>query len=1124
MRAVVLAAFSRNKTWPVVPLALLAILSLALPGGPRAAASAADPFRDSVLPFLNTYCIRCHDAKTKKGELDLTRFPAASKLVEDFRQWQHVVTFLKKGEMPPAKAKQPSADLRAEMIATLEKVLLTEARKLAGDPGVVPPRRLTNAEYDYTIRDLTGVDVQAAKSFPIDPASGEGFSNTGEALTMSPSLFRKYYAAAEQVASHALLTTKGLRFAPHPAVAFADRQKFHEGAILRFYEAHAVDHEKYFTALWLYRYRPESRQAVSVEEWARTAGLSPKYARLLWDAVEGKSEDRHLLHWLRSRWTALPVPKDRAAPTASEMQPSVRTLVAELQHRSRELCPQETPAIVANAGNGPVEHLARRRRTAETRDTFDKGSLTERKATLEYRAITEQQGIRLVIHLADVDGAKAEGFVVFKANFTTNAPTIDNRKKWSLRELLAQHAPELFEKLKFGTHPYNPKGERVEPDAFVLKAPTTLEIELPTKAFPLKGKGNVTLTAEYRLDRSVPGVTSVHVAERRPEVGPGQFVRPLMTLQHPLAAEYESSASAFCRLFPNRFVHVDPTRGLSAGFHLIEGFFRDDQPLCRSVLSEAENRELDQLWVELYFSTGIWEKFLRGFVFFERSERNFLKHPDFDSFKEEDPELVKDETLVRFKAVYLRISNVKLTGEALEKHPIHIFFEDVRNGLKWHAQTLRQAEPRYLGDLLAFAERAYRRPLADAEHRKLEQFFDDLCRDRNHGTEAAVRATLVRILVSPHFCMRFTATPSGEGVAALPDLELASRLSYFIWSGPPDAELRALASAGKLHDTRTLREQVRRMVRDPRVSRFAQEFFGQWLGYRDFLTQESVNRMVFPMFDDALRQAMFEEPTRLIAHLIQNDRPITELLNGDTTFVNRKLAQHYGLSFRGIGDEWEQVTGLREKGRGGVLGMAVFLTRNSQPQRTSPVKRGFWVVHKLLGEHIPPPPPDVAVLPAKETDSGKTIRELLKLHVEDPRCARCHQRFDPIGLSMEGFDPIGRARTKDLAGRAIDNLVALPDGKEARGVPQFADHLAKHRRLEFTRTLGQKFLGYALGRSLQLSDQPLLEQMQAMLDRRDDKLSTLFELVATSPQFRTQRCKDFTPSRFKVEAFLGGEK
>ncbi len=1105
------------------PLPLLYLLAgIFLLDTPRL--HAADPFEAKVVPFLNAYCVQCHDAKLKRGELDLTRFTTSAKLLDDFRPWEHVVTFLKKQEMPPAKAKQPSAELRAEVIATLEEVLLTEAQKVAGDPGVVPPRRLTNAEYDYTIRDVTGFDIRPADSFPVDPASGEGFNNTGEALTMSPSLFKKYYSAAEFAAEHALLTTDGLRFAPHPAVTFADRQKFYEQAIIRFYETHTVDHEKYFTALWLYKHRPQARMTATVEDWAAERGLSPKFARLLWEAVEGAKPDKFFLGWLRSRWNKLPAPKNPADPNAFDVQSAVRALVAEARQLGRELAPTETPAIVANAGNGPIEHLARRRRMAETRDTFDSATLTNQKATIEYKNLGEGRTITLVIQLADVGDTKADGFVILKGNFTTNAATTDNRKKWSLRELLADHVPDTLAKLKFGTHPFNPKGERVESDAFVLKAPTTLQIELPAKAFSLKGKGSVTFTAEYKLDRTTPGIVAVRIGDRNP-TGTAQPTRPLIDPKNAVAAEFEASASAFCRVFPNRFVYVDGSRGLSAGFHLIEGFFRDDQPLCRSVLSAAEKAELDRLWRELYFVTGIWEKLLRGFVFFERSERNFLKHPDFDGFKEEDPELVKDATLARFQEVYLRRSNVKATGDELAKHPIGIFFSDVRAGLKWQAAALKRAEPIYLKDLLAFAERAYRRPLINAEREKLEKFYADVCRDPGHGTEAAVRATITRILVSPHFCMRLDPTPPGDSVAPLADLALASRLSYFIWSGPPDAELLAIAKAGKLGDENVLRSQVRRMLKDPKVSRFALEFFGQWLGYRDFLMQESVNRQAFPAFDDALKQAMFEEPTRLIADLIQNERPITDLLHGDSTFVNKKLAQHYGLPYRGAADEWERVTGLHAVGRGGLLGMAVFLTKNSQPQRTSPVKRGFWVVHKVLGEHIPPPPPDVAVLPAKETDTnGKTIRQLLKLHVEDVKCARCHQRFDPFGLSMEGFDPIGRARAKDLAGRPIDNVVQLPDGKQARGVPEFGDFLAKQRKQDFTHTLCHKFLGYALGRSLQLSDQPLLDRMRVELEKNDYKLSVLFELVATSPQFRTQRCKDFTPAKFQAARLPGDPK
>ena len=175
-------------------------------------------------------------------------------------------------------------------------------------------------------------------------------------------------------------------------------------------------------------------------------------------------------------------------------------------------------------------------------------------------------------------------------------------------------------------------------------------------------------------------------------------------------------------MFPNRFVYVDDTRGLSAGFHLIEGVFRDDVPLCKLVLSDDQNRELNRLWEELYFGTGMMEKMLRGFVFFERSERNFLKHADFDSFKEEDPELVKDETLARFEQVYLNRSGVKPDAPNLAEHPIHLFFAEIRQGLKRRQEQFAAAKPIYLRQLLDFAERAYRRPLTAEEQRGSNSF------------------------------------------------------------------------------------------------------------------------------------------------------------------------------------------------------------------------------------------------------------------------------------------------------------------------------------------------------------------------------------------------------------------
>ena len=269
-------------------------------GAGSSAARGEDPFGDRVLPFLKTYCVECHDPTLKEGELDLTRYTSASLIAQDFRQWEHVVTFLKEEKMPPKKSKQPPAAERAGLLAAVDELLLEEARKLGNDPGATLPRRLSNAEYDYTIRDLTGFDIRPTSSFPVDPASGEGFNNTGEALTMSPSLFKKYYGAAQQVADHALLTTSGLEFAPFPVVTFADQQKFYEQAIIRFYEQHKVDYESYFTAAWSFGHRPKSRESVAVETWALENNLSPRYLRLLWDALRvDASTNVFYMQWLR---------------------------------------------------------------------------------------------------------------------------------------------------------------------------------------------------------------------------------------------------------------------------------------------------------------------------------------------------------------------------------------------------------------------------------------------------------------------------------------------------------------------------------------------------------------------------------------------------------------------------------------------------------------------------------------------------------------------------------------------------------------------------------------------------------------------------------------------------------
>jgi len=1096
------------------PLCLLLITAVS------STAFAQDAFKDRIIPFTKKFCVDCHNKDTSEGQLDLTKYGSVESLGEHYRQWEHVITFLENGEMPPKDAEKPSSKLRAEIISAIRKLLKEQAQLLAGDPGVVLPRRLSNAEYNYTIRELTSVDIGPADAFPVDPASGEGFNNTGEALTMSPALFRKYYAAAQHVADHVLLKPSGMQFAPYSVVTYADQKKFYEQRIISFYEKHDVRYEDYLTVAWEYQNRGEEKKSKPIERWAEERNLSSRYMARLWRTLTGRSQDRFYLAWLRKRWQV--IPNGEGNDAAKKALGPIRVLSQDLKKLSLELCPKETQAIVSNAGNPPIYHTDRRRKTKAERDTFNDSLIGDsQQLSVEFRDLHKTDSISLWLTVSDPDGSRDGIVVLSDLNFSTQDPqryrANDEKRNTPLAEILKGHAKREAGKLKFGRHP---AGRELSENEVGLQSATTIELRIPTSAFGKEKRMFFHAKATLDAEASKQPLVQVAAFDREPTERAASSAPdvPLVADGSPLADELRKSGTEFCSLFPNRFLYVDGTRGLSAGFHLIEGFFRDDRPLCRHVLSEEQNHELDQLWDELYFGTGIAERLLRGFVFFERSERNFMKHPDFDSIKEEDPKLVEEKTLLRFRDIYLARSNVKLTGEELKAHPIFLFFESIRTGLKEQSSRLQAARPIYLRQLESLARRAYRRPLTGQEIAQLRSFFEATCDDSEFGVEQAVRASIVRLLMSPHFCFQTRPYPEGKSVHPLSDITLASRLSYFLWSSMPDEELLAAAEAGRLRNSAELRKQLRRMLRDEKVSGFSLEFFGQWLGHRDFIQQNSVNRSVFKDFDDDLEQAMFEEPTRMISHLIRSNLPVTELLSSDSTFVNHRLAKHYGLPFGGEEDEWIPTADLNEKGRGGLLGMAVFLTKNSQPERTSPVKRGFWVFHKLLGQHIPPPPDDVAVLPAKETDTGgKTIRELLKLHTTDEKCARCHVRFDPVGLAMEGFDPIGRARSKDLAGRAVDTVIHLPNGKEVRGVPEFAAHLATERRADFVRTLCRKMLGYALGRSLLLSDQPLLEKMEATLAEDEYRFGPLFESVVQSPQFRNQRCRDFSTAAFRAE-------
>lgn len=402
-----------------------------------------------------------------------------------------------------------------------------------------------------------------------------------------------------------------------------------------------------------------------------------------------------------------------------------------------------------------------------------------------------------------------------------------------------------------------------------------------------------------------------------------------------------------------------------------------------------------------------------------------------------------------------------------------------------------------------FAERAFRRPVEDREVERLLTVFDR-AQKRGDAFETALKLPLKAVLISPHFLFLIEPEPEKDGVYELPDYPLASRLSYFLWASMPDDELLRLAAQGKLHEDGILREQVRRMLRDPRSHGLAESFTAQWLGLGALGDTVRPDPQRFPEFDAALADAMRQEPIWFFDNLIHERRSLLELLDADYTFANERLARHYGIAAV-RGSAMRRVP-LANKNRGGVLGMAGVLTVTSFPLRTSPVLRGKWVLEDLLGARVPPPPPNAGTLPKDDRDTkGLSFRKQLELHRSKAECASCHQRMDPLGFGLENFDPIGRFRSEQ-AGQPIDAFGELPSGEKFNG-PRELRNVLLQKKSDFLRNLARKLLGYALGRQLYRFDQCVVDDALKALEADGYKAPTLIERIALSYPFRHRYVK-----------------
>ena len=999
----------------------LAAAPAVLPAAEVPSAALERQFTQTVQPFVAQYCIGCHSGEKPASQFDLAVYPTIDTVLADHPHWALVLGRLKAGGMPPQGTPQPSDEARREVIEWIEAVRAAEARRNAGDPGPVLARRLSNSEYNYTIRDLTGVDIRPTREFPVDPANLAGFDNSGESLTMSPSLLNKYLQAAREVSERMVLTPDGFHFAPHPMLVETDREKYPIQRIVDFYKSQPTDFADYFEAAWRYKHREALGQPrATLAGVAAESKLSAKYLPLVWGILEDKAVDEvGPIAKLRGMWRALPAPAaDQAAALRSQCV-RMRDFVVELRaHTARQF----TAPVVK--GLSPWSQPLINWKFAEfaaTRRDFDRSALRQ----------------------------------------------------------ASEPEPELPE---IPTYPGLGRESPPQPSAAVARPSRQPDLVVPDGQLErFEGFCGLQL-----------GVSAPVLHQRAGTLLPRRLGR-----QGPLPQRRLSQRDG---LLPRRHgaQGADPGRRGTA--------------------------QLDRLWDEFdfiaHFTGRTWDQY-----FFNQSGE--VVGNGRESGSERPANAAVDATSVIFglRDQYLAKAKADPENDPIAQEAILVHFHQVNDTLRRLEKMRVDAEPRQLDALRRFAERAYRRPLTKPETAELLAFYRSLRNDTGLTHEEAVRDSVVGVLMAPDFLYRMdlvdgfpaevlksargaTGKPAASAVGrGLSPYALASRLSYFLWSSMPDERLLERAADGSLLQPEVLVAEARRMMRDERVRGMAAEFAGNWLEFRRFEQLNSVDRQRFPAFDDALRQAMFEEPVRLVEDALRNDRSALDLIHGDYTFVNPTLARHYGMPQGASGDEreWVRVDQAGRYGRGGLLPMAAFLTQSSPGLRTSPVKRGYWIVRRVLGEDIPPPPPVVPELPADEAKSDLPLPEMLTQHRANPLCASCHARFDSFGLAFEGYGPVGERRESDLAGRFVDVVAEFPGGGRGEGLDGVRDHIRERRQDDYLENLSRKLLAYALSRSLQLSDEPLIEQARANLVKNGYQFSSLIETIITSPQFMNRR-------------------
>jgi hypothetical protein len=1081
---------------------------------PRRAAAVPSPSHTAQPPAtFQKYCFECHGGTKRKGDVSiegLIRLSAQSSVGAYWEEWNKVAEMLESGEMPPKDKAElfPTDDERAAAGAWIRTALAAYEAEHAGDPGRVTVRRLTSAEYAYALRDLTGIDVEVGVDASSDSVGGEGFTNFGDVQFVEESRIERYLEAAKQVADHAVVGAGQLEF-----YADAGKTGLELSALSRIntlYAAHGFrvvsgeggrpfGLDRYGKALfvaWHYKHRAAlGDPAATLRGLATKEGITGRFAEHIWTVVN-KPNTGYPIRPTVDGWKTLPAP-------GADIKASVAAARAGCDDLYKALTTWPSwffaRGDLAAGGAGDESPLV-----------FDDTSL-KAEPSRHYSYLLGARGgrgrgpstvlgagapapsapgpVKVYLTVTDVNPGSAATPAVIWRNprvVTRSAVAGAGRGRGAAGPILSTQSlrealpADVARTLAFGT---SPDGTVMGPEDFAATRTVSFSIEVPP------GDRVLEFQADAELGRDRNAVMRVAISDR-PEGSPRDAGQRVI-LGDPTSAGYESFRAHIAEyvswLPPNSHGEANPADKDPVpppfdntynspehdAFVMNVKYQRNDRFFTDNIVDGADRARLNQAWNDLFGSWPYHDAYLGMLADHFRLTLKSRRIQDMDA------------------------ARIAALPAAVRPHvtSLRAHYDEVMR-----AQAL--AQPGHVAAALTFAGRAWRRPLTAAEKVSLRAFYQRSRTVNRLDHDAAIRALLARILVSPAFLYRLETAPPGPE-RPLSGWELASRMSFFLWSSIPDEELRRAAAAGELRDPAMLATQVRRMTADPKARRLATEFFGQWLGFYHFDQYRGVDTGRFPEFTDDVKSAMYDEAISTFEHIVRRDRPVKEMLAADYTFLNKPLAAFYGIQ-RDVKspDRVELVEGVNAVDRGGALRLGAVLTSTSAPLRTSPVKRGDWVLRRILGTPTPPPPADAGTIPADDrTFKGLTVRERLAEHKRNATCANCHLRIDPLGFPLEGFDAVGRSRRTYADGKPVDVTGEFADKTTITGTDGLLRYLQQQDKQVMT-TLSKKMIGYALGRTVRGSDRALIDAMTTGGSSRT--FSDLAVTIVTSRQFRNR--------------------